>query len=196
MSVQKRVRAGIMIAALGVIVSGLGYGVATGAGPVTVAGMQPVAATVGTLSPAKVTAAAVTTSATRTSTTPVSTSTTRRITVTPSTMKPAATVPTRLTMTALKSTVTQAQYYRAIFRGSLIDAKSKKPITGQKVTLYRRDAANKPWVQVLWDTSDVRTGSIFLAVEQTTPSSQYKLTFTGKSPYLASSSAIITIKRG
>lgn len=203
MSVQVRLRAGIMIAASAVIVSGLGYGVAVGSGPVGGLRLEPAAVTAPPTA-AGLVAAAVTTRATTgvakvTTATKKPTTSTRATTPTKATVaRPVAVVPvsTKLTMTAVSTTVKKEQYYRAVLRGTLINAKSKTPVSDQKVTLYRRLPGSTAWTALVWDKSDARTGKVLLAVEQTAAKAEYKLVYAGRSPYLAATSPIITIKRG
>ena len=193
MSVQVRMRAGIMIAASAVVVSGLGYGAAVGAGPVDGLRMEAAAVTAPP-TVATVTAAAVTTKATTGVAKAVATTTSTKTTVSrPAVVTPVA---TSLTMIPVSTTVTKVQYFRAVFHATLTNAKTKTPLGDQKVTLYRRLPSQAAWTQLTWDKSDTKSGKVFLAVVQTAASAQYKMVFAGKSPYVAATSPVITIKRG
>lgn len=200
MSVQVRVRAGALVAASAVIVSGLGFGVTVGTG--SVSDLRTEAAAVTVAKKVATTKKPVVKKATPTKKPVVKKTTTKATPTKKPTPKPTPRIvgqtgtATQLTMTAVSTTVTQAQFYRAVLRGTLIDTRTKKPISDQKVTLYRRVAGSTVWTPLVWDRSDLRTGRILLAVEQTDAQADYKMVFAGRSPYAASSSPVITIKRG
>jgi hypothetical protein len=113
--------------------------------------------------------------------------------------KPAAakfTVPTTVTIQAISKTVGDAQAYRAIFRGVLTATPKKQALTHQSVVLMVRVKGASAWTRAVTAVSSAPDGKLLVAVTQEATSADYKFVFDAKAPYKASSSAIVTVKRG
>jgi hypothetical protein len=181
MSVQTRIRAGVMLGATGVIALGAAYGIVGSPGPSSpslerVAATTTPTVTTSVVSAHPVVAQAVTSTSTSTTTSRSTITVTSKATVMP-------TVTTVLTLTAGKNPVTKAQQYRAVLRGVL--TANKKPLAGQSILLLRRVTGTTAWSPVsATDTTSLR-GDISFAVLQTEASVDYKMVYSGKGTYLS-----------
>ncbi len=115
--------------------------------------------------------------------------------VTPKPVKPKVTTPTKVTIQAISKTTSQAQSYRAIFRGVLVNAKTKEALVQRQVVLMVHVKGSKAWTRAVTAVSSAPDGKLLVAVEQDAPSADYKFVFDADAPLKASSSAVVTVKR-
>jgi hypothetical protein len=115
--------------------------------------------------------------------------------VTPKPVKPKVTTPTKVTIQAISKTTSQAQSYRAIFRGVLVNAKTKEALVQRQVVLMVHVRGSKAWTRAVTAVSSAPDGKLLVAVEQDAPSADYKFVFDADAPLKASSSAVVTVKR-
>jgi hypothetical protein len=106
------------------------------------------------------------------------------------------TVPTTVTIQAINKTVGEAQMYRAVFRGVLTATPKKQALPQQSVVLMVRVKGASAWTRAVTAVSSAPDGKLLVAVTQSAPSADYKFVFDAKAPYKASSSGIVTVKRG
>jgi hypothetical protein len=195
MSLVRRPVAAVLSLASTVLVGGVAWGLvsahADGATPdAPVAADTPAATTAG---PALSSAAPVPAVATATTTTPKPVAP-RAVPPKPAPAK--LTVPTTVTIQAISTTAGEAQAYRAIFRGVLTATPKKQALTQQPVVLMVRVKGASAWTRAVTAVSSAPDGRLLVAVTQEAPSAQYRFVFDAKAPYKASSSAVVTVKRG
>ncbi len=106
------------------------------------------------------------------------------------------TVPTTVTIQAISKTVSEAQMYRAIFRGVLTATPKKQALPQQSVVLMVRVKGASAWTRAVTAVSSAPDGKLLVAVSQSAASADYRFVFDAKAPYKASSSGIVTVTRG
>ena len=106
-----------------------------------------------------------------------------------------ATVPTTVTIQAVTPTVSESQFYRAVFRGVLTATSTKKGLPQQRVVLMRRPLGASGWTRVVTAVSSAPDGKLLVAIEQQEVKADYKFVFDGQTSYRAATSAVVTVKR-
>ncbi len=202
MSQVRRPVAAVLSLASTVLVGGVAWGLAAKADDTT-ASVQGAAATTAAaeLPPAAAPAARTAVPATRAARAPKAApgKSAAAAAVTPVPGTPAAaklTVPTTVTIQAISKTVSEAQMYRAIFRGVLTATPKKQALPQQSVVLMVRVKGASAWTRAVTAVSSAPDGKLLVAVSQSAASADYRFVFDAKAPYKASSSGIVTVTRG
>ncbi len=110
-------------------------------------------------------------------------------------VKPKLTTTTKVTIQAISKTTSKEQSYRAIFRGVLLNAKTKDALVQRQVVLMVHVKGSKAWTRAVTAVSSAPDGKLLVAVEQDAPVASYKFVFDADAPYKSSSSAVVTVKR-